>query len=165
MRTGRETCSRGRGARRTGRARPRMYLFFISFLGPFNALFLLSGGLGRRRKGCTSINHSGWGQVLVMHWGCRKGCYGLGPRLAPNRCMVTARRPPEEDVGEGGGGWAVTLRRTGQAGPRMFFPLFFPLSLFLCHFTPPFGSGAIGRRRTGSHTRTDHRSGTGRGYL
>lgn len=29
----------------------------------------------------------------------------------------------------------MTMRGMGRARPRMYFPLFFPLSLFPCHFT------------------------------
>ena len=61
-----------RRARRTGQARPRTY-FFLVFLSLvlFNNPSLIifpfqSGGVGRRRKGCPSITHSGWGQDTVI---------------------------------------------------------------------------------------------------
>ena len=56
-----------RRARRTGQARPRMYFFLCSF--PWSSLITFpfqSGGVGRRRKGCPSITHSGWGQDTVI---------------------------------------------------------------------------------------------------
>ena len=49
-----------------GPGRPRLYFPFVSFLGPFDIFSLCRAALGRRRKGCPSITHSGWRQDLVM---------------------------------------------------------------------------------------------------
>ena len=66
-----------RRARRTSQARPSMYFAFFSLV-PFYYLFLWSGGLGIRRKGCPSITHSGWGQGKVMYGGGEKAAVREG---------------------------------------------------------------------------------------
>ena len=80
----------GQESEEEGQARPRMYLSLSFPLVPSYYSFLKSGGLGRRRKGCSSITHSGWGQVMVMQWGCRNGCCPRGQRQAAAMALRAA---------------------------------------------------------------------------
>ena len=79
------------------------------------------------------------GQVAVEGEGNRGG-----PRFLRVGCMVTARKPPEEEGG------AVRVKRVGRVRPRKCFPLAFPLSLSSVHILQV----VIGRRRRGSPTGT-----------
>ena len=58
--------------------------------------------------------------------------------------MVTMRRPPGEEAGKDSkneGGWA---------SPRMYFPLFFPLSFFPLSVFSPFARGSLGEGDMGA---------------